>query len=52
MSPQIVLQSESEPMGVNHGLGWHGDGVGVSPRKLAQTKKKVENSQIVPTKWV
>ena len=42
--PQIVPQSEGEPMGVNTGLGCQGGEVRVNPRppkKIAQTREKV-----------
>ena len=50
VSHQIVPQCKGEPMGVNHGLAWHGDGVGVTPppkNKFAQTRKKVKNFILV-----
>ena len=58
MSPQIVPQSEGEPMGVNHGLRWHGVEVGVNPprKNCSNEENKLKHfmlasSQIVSTKW-
>ena len=47
LSHQIVPQCEREPISVNHGLGWHGNGVGVTPppqkNDFARTRSKVKN---------
>ena len=45
------LQSEGEPMGVNHGLGWHGVGVPLQKNRSNKGNFIFVSSQIVLTKW-